>query len=709
MKKKFNHPIIRKPYGKYKVMRLSLKYAAENKSWLKANKYKARISELLTRANIELGKLNYSNEEYFQRVSDYNQAVIEAEKAKYYWEQAMDTGDKACWKKSFHYFRNAFSIGRQLYHTLSNKSAAAITYNEPEFSSNGTEILFADGVPLVPEILPLVILQGSDYEMGYQYAQQIIQIYGPWILQRKAEKHFTDDELYYMRKWEDQIKQYAPEILAMCRGWAAGATDSGIGMSYEDVLDLWTGHNPPAKLPYNLSEIGLPSELAHPFCSGVAAWGRATADGKLVTASTGDHNPAHAAVIVAFPETGNNFIATPFHVTGDIRSAPRMYMMGHPGMNSKGLAYVEHGGEPRIAEPMEQWGYGIRKGTAIFHLLRFANSAKEALEMELTFPVGDVGTVMGSAGGIWADSTYGYVSECRKEPVAIRESGMMGETDFLYACNGILHPGLKDVWWMKFNPDNWSWDEHGGWNPKKYKNFERGMMGNPWEILEISASMIQTGNRDRCLYYYEMMERALGKIDMDYMKMVLRNGGTPPTGDWKRSTSEFAKTGRWGKVSAAHSTNAITTIMKPDNGNEGIYSLCHGEAKRGLEPFSPKQVIYMYNETNAFWEIKLGASPGDVVCYSKNKAHEFMNKARRMITDISPASPMLPPLKVFFNEAQKEFSAGTIAQNAAQGESGNQAVYKWSKAARNFTSAQVRALQVIQAIEPPPSKPEHLR
>jgi len=701
-------PVAAKTISKAKVIWLSLAYAVKNRNWLKANKLKTQISEILTCANVEIGKMSYADEDYVQRVTEYNQAVIEAEKAKYAWEQAMNTRAKDMWRQSFRCFRKSVCIGRRLNRMLKEKSHHAITFQPSDFSKNGTEIVFADGVPLVPEILPLVILQGTDFEMGYQYAQQVIQIYGSWVFQRKAGSHFTAEELECMRKWEAQLKRYAPEILEMCRGWAAGATDAGAAMCYEDVLDFWTGHLPPAKLPYNLSEIGIPAELAHPFCSGVAAWGRATVDGKLVTASTGDHNPAHAAVVVAFPKTGNSFIATPFHVTGDIRSAPRMFMMGHPGMNNKGLAYVEHGGEPRIAEPIEDWGFGIRKGAAVFHILRFANSAREALQMELEFPVGDVGTVMGSAGGIWADSTYGYVSECRKEPIAIREAGMLGETDFLYACNGILHPGLRDVWWMQMDPSNWCWDEHGGWYPLKYKNFERGMMGNPWEILQVSASMIQTGNKDRCLYYYEMMNRAVGKIDFDYMKMVLRNGGTPPSGDCKKINVEFARTGKWGKVSAAHSTNAITTVMKPDHGTEGIYALCHGEAKRGLEPFSPKQVIYMYNETNAFWEIKLGATPEDMVSHAEKRAREYMERAQRMMLEINPTNPMVPPLKNFLEESLLELGAGIEARKMAKQNFGNHAVYAWSRATRNFTRAQVRALQVIQAIEPPPSKPEQL-
>src|SRR5262245_64552297 len=117
-------------------------------------------------------------------------------------------------------------------------------------------------------------------------------------------------------------------------------------MAYEDVLDLWTGHRPPAESAFGINDIGLPAELARPLCSGVAAWGRATKDGRLVTGSSGDHELMHMAAVMAFPETGNNFVFIPFCVTGDIRNAAHMFMLGHPGMNNRGLAYVEHGGEP---------------------------------------------------------------------------------------------------------------------------------------------------------------------------------------------------------------------------------------------------------------------------------------------------------------------------------------------------------------------------
>ena len=49
--------------------------------------------------------------------------------------------------------------------------------------------------------LLLVILQGSDFEMGYQYAQQVIQIFGPWLMRRKAGRTFTEaDDLRRLMK-----------------------------------------------------------------------------------------------------------------------------------------------------------------------------------------------------------------------------------------------------------------------------------------------------------------------------------------------------------------------------------------------------------------------------------------------------------------------------------------------------------------------------
>ena len=51
-----------------------------------------------------------------------------------------------------------------------------------------------------------------------------------------------------------------------------------------------------------------------------------------------------------------------------------------------------------MVEPRERWGYGIRRGTSVFHILRAANSAREAQALELSYPVGDAVAALAELG-----------------------------------------------------------------------------------------------------------------------------------------------------------------------------------------------------------------------------------------------------------------------------------------------------------------------
>jgi len=88
-------------------------------------------------------------------------------------------------------------------------------------------------VPLAPNVAPVILLQGSDHNMGYQYARQLNQIFGPWALQRLKRK-FT--EAATLKAYHDELEKYTPEFIEMFRGVAAGATDAGVTLSYEEVL-----------------------------------------------------------------------------------------------------------------------------------------------------------------------------------------------------------------------------------------------------------------------------------------------------------------------------------------------------------------------------------------------------------------------------------------------------------------------------------------
>ncbi|HEX2945197.1 MAG TPA: hypothetical protein VHT96_04505 [Clostridia bacterium] len=607
-----------------------------NISYVKAFAKYSKAKLILGRADLELAKLDYNDPQYMQRLSEFNSVMLECSQARWYSSVSIVTRKKADWKKALSTFGSCISHGEELLRLLESHSEEKLEVQMPVLSKKGAEIDYADDAPVVPEICPIVILQGSSYDMGYQYAQQLVQIFGPWILEKKSQRKFTDEAVSEIKKWEEQLNKHTPEILDMCRGWAQGATDLGIGMSYLDVVEIWTGHMPP-KTTYmgrgdKISDV--PPPIA---CSGAGAWGCATTDGKLVTGSSGDHDPSFPLVIMAYPDTGNHFMFTTFSAIGDIVLVGSQQMFGFPGINNKGLAYIEHGGQPRLIEPKKYWGYGLRRAASVFHILRFANNAKEAQQMELEFPIGDAGMDNGTVGGFYADSSYGYVLESRKEPVAIREAGYMGETDFMYANNSAMHKDASKAGWMqadqKENKD-WKWDEHGGWYPEKFTGLKLSELFKGGEgQAAVALRGMYRGCMKRNLYHYKILSRGVGHIDMEYMKMIFRNSGTMPSKPWKVINKEFNKTGLWGEVSVGNSSNGIITVTKPDDGDNGLYSVCVGEAKRGVTPSSPFLASFcpMYGETNTFWEIKLADKPENAARYACLKAKQYLRETEAQL------------------------------------------------------------------------------
>jgi len=540
--------------------------------------------------------------------------------------------------------------------------------------------------------------------MGYQYAQQLVQIYGPWILKRKTHKIFNEKQKSVLKKWKQVHEQYIPWITDFWNGWIEGARKLGINMTFHEVLDLWVGHHPPSR---NFLDTGGLPDIPPLACSGVAAWGSATNDKKLVTASTGDHSLSYQIVIVAFPKNGNNFIYSSFGATGEISGA-EIWFFGHPAINSKGVAYVHHGGGPKFLEPKKYWGYGIRRAISVMHILRFANSAKEAQEMEKSWPIGDIGWGdQATVGGFYADDTYGYIIEGRKDPIAIREAGLLGETDFLYANNSVAHPDAIHSEWMSKDKDEWMWDEHGGWRPIKPVGMKKSLglllayfsgKISTSDIFRRSMMFAYMNSCNRNKYLFNMMHNEFGNISIDYLKRIYRKSGTIPEGLWKKIEKQFVKNGIWGEISTAHSSNAMTVVTKP---SDGFFSLCTGPAKRGLAPMMPSSAISIYNETNAFWDIKLDSNPGKVMNYAMESAQEFVSKAETILGTISKDDPAYDSLKELLNKAHEQLSRGLETKKNISILGGNQEIYAYGKATRYFTRAQVRARQIINATTPP--------
>ena len=93
-----------------------------------------------------------------------------------------------------------------------------------------------------PSIMPVVILRGSEYEIGYQYGQQVAELIAlkkdlVWAetLSRQPSRKTV---LHDLKAWQFQIKKFVPNLVPFMQGIANGATEAGYDLKYHDVLDF---------------------------------------------------------------------------------------------------------------------------------------------------------------------------------------------------------------------------------------------------------------------------------------------------------------------------------------------------------------------------------------------------------------------------------------------------------------------------------------
>lgn len=541
------------------------------------------------------------------------------------------------------------------------------------------EISFSGEVPLPPNVRPVIVVKGSDYEIGYQYYQQLIQIFGPWVAthQRigyppdgpwlfKELKHqeFSNDELTLIKKQEAHIKQHAPEMPVMFNGMADGATDAGISLSYLEVLAHFLGYPGPPFGPEREME-----DLR--ACSGFAAWGKSTRDGKLICAGNGDDQVNHfSATVVAFPDSGNNFMSSPFNVVA-FGGFPC-----HPGMNNKGLVYVHHGGGSVASE---NTGYGLPRAVAVLHTLRFANNANEALEMQSAYPRGF------EAGGLWADITGNAFCSEGGEPEAVRRPGYLDETDFIFASNNCICKELGG--------EDDAYVPHAGFvgsTPSSMSSIPRNL--EMWNML----------------HYYQ------GKVNLDFVKMMYRFSGNPP--DYptieEASAAYLLTKGKGWDQKICNQLNAVVGIALPNDGDEGLYYVCNGCAARVAYPFAPLPdgITYVINPTHSFYELKLASNPLEVVTSARTRAQYDLYHANSELGKLSCLKDNYFALDRIYNQAitayfKAEYYLSPVVSGAT---TGNESIYKYAKALRAFTRCQAIAKEVYNFLVAPATRPEAL-
>jgi hypothetical protein len=574
----------------------------------------------------------------------------------------------------------------------------------------GPEIEFVDGVPIFPWARPVVILQGSDFEMGHQYSRQLAQIFGAWILEL-LENDFSESQIRALKGYEWYIKKHAPEMIGFFKGMIAGAKDRGVALTYEQVLaQFCLGVHRGEYLDTPADQAGYPEELENTQisnheskqnmvggeipskCGSVAAWGKATKDGKVITSGSSDGDDHFNVTIICYPEDGNAYIHTPYYAVGPWVSAG-----GHSGMNDKGLVYVHHGVTQTAQEQGKKPRYGIQSDIAIRHTLRYANNAEEAVKMTLNYETtGDFsGGGYYGTGGFWVDKERNaFVIERSDVPAIIRKPGECGEKDFMYATNTLLSKelGKKEQEYI----------EHGGW-------LKKGTL--PCRDSSVS----------RNLYVYNLFTDYIGKIDLEFMKMVwrFRSGPLPVEAHpdvWEKKAMDHYKKGDcdwW--TTLGHSTNAYVTITVPEDKLYLLSTTYAAEQPTLSHPKAFHGARRLAYATRAFFRLKLGSSPAEVMKAAKYQAEIDLFLAERELRKLDYKNPAFAPLDKIFNQAVIEWTKGdfwrgpedigyTLAKKAPKEEG----IYYWAKATRAFVRCQLLARRVYNALVPPATKPSEL-
>ncbi len=559
---------------------------------------------------------------------------------------------------------------------------AVLAMSASAAAADKTEIPVADGVAIPPNVDSVIVISGSDYDMGYQYVQQYVQVFGTEML-KNLQRTFAEEQVLALKAYQWYLKQFAPEYIEQFKGMAQAATDADVPLSYAEVMAnycvAFRGGSPavyPGTEPEGSGDETLPPSGG---CTGFAAWGGTTRSGELICAGSSDAEPGFGYLLVAYPETGNDYILA-VHTVSNQWGLRRGTI--HPAMNNKGLCFAHHGAG---VHGNEQDGYCVPPMLMSEHTLRFADNSKQALKMQLAYPHGSTYNR-----GLWADTSGdAFDIECR-DPKTVRRPGDNGERDFIYATNNCLTDKLtitKDDAWLA---DVFDWDltfvPHGGW-----------------------TAMDEDAVR-RNLLIWNMLDNYRGKVDLEFVKMMWRFPGRLP--DYP--SLEEADEGMYANQSAGWDSkicalgNAVVGVCLPDNGDQGVFYDCVGPASAQANGQCPSYSYFIPDATHTFFQVKLAADPKAAVGAAYDRAMYDLSYANIELRKLTYADTAFVPLKEVFDRAVTEWYKARHSQDLAGKTTGNEAVCHWGKALRGFARCQAYANQVYEALVPAPDDPKDL-
>lgn len=509
---------------------------------------------------------------------------------------------------------------------------------------------------LPPSILPIVILQGSDYEMGSQYGAQAAAYIETTRVAKWAsalQDFSRADVERALQANQHYIQKFTPEWIDFMRGMADGATAAGYPLTYQDVLLMnCTLPRPDTSLfPEGAERESLPPKR----CSVCSAWGSATRDGRLIGVDTLDSPEMMTAVVIAaFPDRGNAYLC----------GADAGEIGDHFLMNNRGffLGNSGGGGSPRD----EDNDYGLCWSCSLPYLVRFSNTALEArdriqkwhINIPENFHFVDV---HGNA----------FVVEKTAALQCVRRPGDFQERDFLFSTNNYLCETMRVTKTGDFVGG------HGGY----------GAYAAP---------------RNKMIW--DLLHNYHGLIDLNFAKMILRFPGEAPP---------FPPEGGWDAMFCRPS-NLWTAVVQPQDGDEGIAHICTGPVGRVLHASlasdgTVMRPTYHYAEgTNTFYRLRLASDPDALSAASLSAAEEDIAAAYGKLMSLNFRDAGYTGLRALYGEAVRESQMARNRFNQARVAQGNQALALFARSVSLSTRAQAHALQVVEALMPPATSPSDL-
>jgi len=513
-----------------------------------------------------------------------------------------------------------------------------------------------------PSIFPVVVLTGSNYEMGYQYGAQVGHLIWEEVTAARATavRYLGSEALLrnLVGQYRNGLRRFQGEA-EMMEGIAAGASQRGRRLRYEDILMLNTCTASFTMLQDISRAAGERGEAGG--CTVFSAWGPATHDGELICGDSSDSRFSRQVVILGFPREGHRFMCI----------ARAGQLSHHFAMNDQGLFIGNSGGDS--VRPTD-YCCGVPWTLAISRLVRLAGSAQEAaaelgkwtVNMPENYHLADTqGTAL--------------VVEVTASRRGTRLSGDFGESSYLYSTNNFFTQEMRECF-----------------------DFPEAVPRAGWRGRPSLASV------PRNLFLSELLNNGHGAIDIEYAKMMWRCPGKAPPDPFNVDAYYSGGWSEWQQV-ICNLNNDHVAVVKPRSGSGGVAYICAGPAAPIAYPFTPDKHWYLPDPLNAFVKLVLCDDVTSFLEQCELDAHQSLGEAYAGFMELTPNATAYAYLRERMSQATAAFFEGTqsAAEISRQLRHGGTAVA--ARAATLFARTQAYAAHISDVLSPPPRSPEELR